>query len=115
MLEHIDGILDKGAVIEDMTVSQGLQEILEDSDGYSFQYRCANSLFMMHKLANELNIIYDNAIDCEGHEKKFIDGFTGTNKTFLKKEFCNNSDYHPEAMNENKKSILLYQTENRRQ
>jgi hypothetical protein len=114
MLKHIDDMLDKGAVVENMTVSQGLKEILEDADGCSVQYRCANSLYMMHKLANELNIIYDRAIDCEGHGKKLIDGFTGADKTFLKKEFCNNSDYQPEAVDENKKSVLLYQMENGR-
>ncbi len=62
----------------------------------------------MHKLANELNIIYDRVIDCEGHGKKLIDGFTGADKTFLKKEFRNNSKYQTKAMDENKKSVLLY-------
>ncbi len=102
MLDHIDGILEKGAVIKDIPVSQGLKEILEDANSCLVQYQCANSLFMIHKLANELNIIYDCDIDCEGHGKKLIDGFTGADKTFLKKELRNNSNYQPKAMDKNK-------------
>ena len=88
-------------------------EILEDTDGCSVQYRCANSLFLIHKLAAELDILFDRGIDAKGHGKKLIDALSGTDKTYLTAEFCSNVVFQPEAqdLTARKHSVLFCQME----
>ena len=88
-------------------------EILEDTDGCSVQYRCANSLFLIHKLAAELDILFDCGIDAEGHGKKLIDALSGTDKTYLTAEFRSNVVFQPEAqdLTARKHSVLFCQME----
>ncbi|KAL7533170.1 hypothetical protein ACHAXR_005079 [Thalassiosira sp. AJA248-18] len=116
MLDDIKEMLDNGAEIFGIvpTPTANLLEILEDTDGCSVQYRCANSLFMVHKLAAELNIVYDRAIDAEGHGKKSIDGYLGSDKTFMEHQFRTNVEYQPEAVNPLRKSVLFSQMEDGR-
>ena len=105
LLDDIEG----GLEVRGMELSEGLLEILSDTDGCSAQYRCGTALFLLQKLAVELNIIYDRSIDVEGHGKRKIDGYTGSNKTTMTKAFCCNVEYQPENMKDVKKSFLLYQ------
>ena len=62
---------------------------------------------MLQKLATERNIIYDRAIDAEGHGKKESDGLSGGDKNTLSKEFRGNVEYQPEQLVEHKKSFFM--------
>ena len=104
LLEDIEGGLDVVGV--DMT--EGLLEILSDTDGCSCQYRSGTALFLLHKLATELNIIYDRSIDVEGHGKRLIDGWNGNSRACCSKAFRGDVEYQPEALVPGKKSVLLY-------
>ena len=77
MLEDIIHHLDHGDEVVRIGNGKALLEILDDTDGCAVQYRCANALYMLQKLAIELDIIYDRGIDAEGHGKKKIDGYSG--------------------------------------
>ena len=107
VLKHIREQLDGGADIEGMSLSQGLIEILDDSDGCAEQYRCGTALYMLHKLAAEEDVIYDRAIDAGGHGKKDIDGHNGTSKNNLSKELRGNVLYQEEAKVDHKRSYML--------
>ena len=113
MLDHIDTLLCKGCVFDGVAFSKHLFEILEDTDGCAIQYRCANTIHMMHKLAIEMDLVYNRYIDCLGREKDEINGEQGISKTDLGNEFCGNAVYQPVAMDPNKNSILWYQMKGR--
>ena len=61
---------------------------------------------LMHKLAIEMDMIYDRGIDCEGHGKDDVDGEQGISKTDLSNKFRGNAVYQPEAMDPSRNSIL---------
>lgn len=114
LLEMQKLVDDEGAEIHGVTqsnesIDEAITEILEETDGCCVQYRCANALHMAQKLAMELDVIYDRAIDAPGHGKKDIDGFNGTDKRVLDSEFRGNVEHQPEALNPLKKETLLYQ------
>ena len=111
MLEHLLQHLDRKSEIVDMIPYKPLLELLEDTDGCGVQYRCANSMFMVHKLSTEINIIVDRVIDAEGHAKKSIDGFSGFDKTYLRCKFRTNVEYQPGAVDPRKRSVSLCQIE----
>ena len=90
--------LDNDAEVGNFHGGRPKREILEDTDGCSVQYRCSYSLFMLHKLCAELDIVVDRAIGEEGYGKKLIDGYSGTDKTFAEGEFCLNVEYQPGAV-----------------
>ena len=72
-------------------------KIIDDADGCAVQYRCRTALWMLHKLLNEMNFVYDRGIDAEGHEKKLIDGLSGVDKNYLIKEFRGNVSHQSGA------------------
>ena len=111
VLHHLLEYVEEGAEVG-MEFSDGLLEILSDTDGCSSQYRSGNALFLLQKLATEMNIIYDRSIDVEGHGKRMIDGYSGTTKTHLSKAFRCDVEYQPEAVIESKKTFLLYKMAN---
>ena len=108
VLQH----LDNGAKDVEFQLSNGLLEILEDTDGCAVQYRCSTAFNILHKLAFECNLIYDRAVDVEGHGKRNIDEYSGTDKTDLVNNFRGNVEYQPEAVNPNKRTNLIFQMEN---
>ena len=89
-----------------------LLKILDDSDGCAMQYRCTTALNMLHKLVEENNIIYDRAIDAEGHGKKTSDGKGGDDEDELSKQFQNNVEYQLEAFKDHKHFLFLYNIDN---
>ena len=72
MLDHI-----KSDTIEGTEVRW---KIIDDTDGCAVQYRCGTALWVLHKLSNEMNFVYDRGIDAEGHGKKLIDGLSCVDK-----------------------------------
>jgi len=62
---------------------------------------------MLHKLAQEENIIYDRGIDAEGHGKKKSDGLSGGDKNELARQFRGNVIYQEELMKENKRTYFM--------
>ena len=107
VLDHIKRELLRGSDVGGIEFSDGLKEILDDSDGCMEQYKCATALYMLHKLANEEDIIYDRGIDAGGHGKKDIDGYNGGDKGIISSELRGNVIYQEEARVENKRSYLL--------
>ena len=77
ILKHPKNKLDKDADIEGISLSNGLIEIVDDSYGCAERYWCAAVLYMLHKLAEEEHLIYDQGIDAGGHGKKDSDGLSG--------------------------------------
>ena len=90
-----------------ISFSNGLKEILDDSDGCMEQYKCATALYMLHKLAKEEDLIYDRGIDAGGHGKKDIDGYNGGDKGIISAELRGNVIYQEEARVDKKRSYLL--------
>ena len=90
ILKKIGDLLDSGVDVGGLALSDGLLEILDDSDGCAEQYRCATALYMLHKLAEEEDLVYDRAIDAEGHGKTDIDGLSGGNKNQMSRQFWGN-------------------------
>ena len=90
-----------------LALSDGLLEILDDSDGCTEQYRCATALYMLHKLAEEEDLVYDRAIDAEGHGKKYIDGLSGGNNNHISQQFQGNIIYQEEQRTKHKTEHLL--------
>jgi len=111
MLEDIVDMIDNGTEIVGILPTDGLLEILEDTDGCSVQYRCGMALYLLHKLSFELDIVYDRAIDAEGHGKKNIDGYGGSDKTYMEAEFRSNVEYQPDAANPLKQSVVFSEME----
>lgn len=107
ILNHLKQQLDGGTDIGGMSLSKGLTEILDDSDGCAEQYRCATALYMLHKLAEEENIIYDRGIDAEGHGKKDSDGLSGCDKSELARQFRGNVIYQEELLKDHKRSYFM--------
>ena len=107
VLDHIKRELLRGSDVGGIEFSNGLKEILDDTDGCMEQYKCATALYMLHKLANEEDIIYDRGIDAGGHGKKDIDGYNGGDKGIISSELRGNVIYQEEARVENKRSYLL--------
>ena len=66
---------------------------------------------MCHKLAAELNITYEQAIDAEGHGNSHISGYSSTTKSVICCEFRNNAKFEPKAMEKIPNVVLLYQME----
>ena len=93
ILKHLKIQLDRGAEIEGMSLLKGLIEILDDIKGCAEQYRCATALYILHKLADEEDIIHDRGIDAEGHGKKDSDGLSGGDKNELLRQLCGNVLY----------------------
>ena len=89
MLEHIKS--------DTMEGTEVFWKIIDDADGCAVQYRCRTALWMLHKLLNEMNFVYDRGIDAEGHEKKLIDGLSGVDKNYLIKEFRGNVSHQSGA------------------
>ena len=100
-MEYIKRELDSGNDVG-ISFTPRFLDILDDSDGYAEQYKCATVLYMLHKLAREEDIIYDRGIDADGHGKKYIDGFSGGDKDVINSELRGNMIYQEEARVENK-------------
>ena len=107
ILEHLKNELDRDADIGGMSLSNGLLEILDDSDVRANQYQCTTALYMLHKLAEDGNIICNRDIDAEGHGKKDSDGLSGGDKNELSRQFRGNIDYQPELIKELKQSYFM--------
>ena len=56
--------------------------ILDNTDGCSGQYRCANALYLLPTLAHEYNIIIDNVVGSMIHGREIVNGLNAT-ETFL--------------------------------
>ena len=104
ILEDLAKELEDGSEFE---VEPAKLEIVEDTDGCAVQYRSGTSLYMLSRLAFENDLIFCRAIDAEGHGKKLIDGLSGKDKRYMDKELRGNVEYQPEAMEENKRQVLL--------
>ena len=107
MFQDLRDKLDDGAKVGDLYAGIPKLEVLEDTNGCSVQYCCSNSLFMLHKLCAELDVVVDRAIDAEEHGKKFIDGYSGTDKTFAEGEFRSNVEYQPDDVDPLRQSVLF--------
>ena len=73
-----------GAVVSEIE-GIPLKELFGNTDGCAEQYKCGTALFMLWKLAKELNIVFDRAIGAGGHGKRIIDGLGGDLNHFLEK------------------------------
>ena len=107
VLKHIKRELLEGTDVGGISISDGLKEILDDSDGCMEQYKCATALYMLHKLAKEEDLIYDRGIDAGGHGKKDIDGYNGGDKGIISSELRGNVIYQEEARVDKKRSYFL--------
>ena len=105
MLEHIKS--------DSMEGTEVRWKIIDDTDGCAVQYRCGTALWMLQKLSNEMNIVYDRGIDAEGHGKKLIDGLSGVDKNYIIKEFRGNVSHQSGAAKEGKMDLTLYQVNER--
>lgn len=57
--------------------------IMDIVDGCAAQYRSGTVLYFLSKLAFELGVIYDRAVQAPGHGKCLIDALNGIDKAFL--------------------------------
>ena len=62
---------------------------------------------MLHKLAEEEDLVYDRAIDAEGHGKTDIDGLSGGNKNQMSRQFWRNIIQQEEQRTKHKTEHLI--------
>jgi hypothetical protein len=83
-----------------------IEDILDDTDGCSEQYRCGSALFFLWKFAKERDKVYDHGIDCAGHGKKKIDGYGDYLKKYLRGQLRANVEYQPDNVDKDKSTIV---------
>eukprot|EP00957_Ditylum_brightwellii_P159306 12126360-Ditylum_brightwellii.AAC.1 len=65
--------------------------IMEDTDGYSKQYRFASSLYLISTICIKYGIVIDHAVGAPGHGKDVVDGLNAVDKRFLRRAMLRNS------------------------
>jgi hypothetical protein len=87
LINHLfeDGVLGKNGMMLDVT------------DGWAKQYRCATAIHLLSMLSVKYGITIDRQVGAPGHGKDIINGINAVNKNYISKSFCKTN--MPEANN----------------
>ena len=64
-----------------LTIS--LSAIWENTDGFTEQYRCASSLYLMSVMSQTYSIIIGRGISAPGHGKEVVDGLNAIDNRYI--------------------------------
>jgi hypothetical protein len=76
---------DAGKLVEGL-VAGGT--VYKGTDGDAKSYRCGKSIYGQSKLSAELGVAIDAQVEAPGHGKWWLDGKTGFDKGYLKRQMC---------------------------
>ena len=69
---------------ESWILVSSMSTVWDDIDGFSKQYRCALTIYLMTVLSSSYDIIIHHAINAPVHENNLVYGINATDKYYLK-------------------------------